>query len=65
MHNAICYHRVTEAQAACVRCVGWISGDFNLIYLFIKTKMSDNARHNLVESIFLNTASPIGGIEKS
>ena len=29
-HNAICYHRVREAQAAGTIMVGWISGEYNL-----------------------------------
>ena len=28
-HNTICYHRVREAQALGVLCVGWIPGGFN------------------------------------
>ena len=33
--------------------------------LFTKTTMPGNIRHNLVDSIFSNTASPIGDIEKA
>ena len=65
MHNAICYHRGREAQAAGIILVGWIPGEFNLADLFTKTTMSRNTRHNLVDLIFSNTASPIGDIEKA
>ena len=64
-HNSICYHRVGEAQAAVILRVGWIPGDFNLSDFFTKTTMPGNTRHNLVDSIFSNTASPIGDIDKS
>jgi len=38
-HNAICYHRVREAQAAGIIRVGWIEGKNNLADLFTKTTM--------------------------
>ena len=63
-HNFICYHRVREAQAAGIIRFGWIPGEFNLADFSTKTKMRWNTRHNLVDSIFSNTASPIGDIEK-
>ena len=44
--------------------VRWIPGEFNLKDLFTKTIMTGNKRHNLVESILLNSSSPIGGIDK-
>ena len=67
IHNAICYHRFRfrESQAAGVLCVGLIVGKFNLDDLFTKTKIPGNTRHNLVEYIFSNRASPIGGIDKA
>ena len=64
-HNYICYHRVRQDKAGGVLCVRWIPGDFNLDYLFTKTTMPGNTRHTLVEPIFSNIASPIGGIEKA
>ena len=64
-HNAIYYHRVREAQAAGILCVGWIIIEFNLADLFTKTKMPGNTRHNLVDSILSNTALPIGDIENA
>ena len=63
-HNSICYHSFREDQAAGILWVGWIPGEFNLEDLFTKTKMPDNTRHNLVYSLFSNTESPIGNIEK-
>ena len=63
--NTIYYQRVMEDQAAGILRVGWIPGEFNLEEWFIKTTMTGNTRHNLVDSIFSNTASPIGDIEKA
>ena len=65
MHNAICYHSIREDQDAGILWVGWIPGEFNLTDLFTKITMPGNTRHNLVDSIFSNTASPIGDIEKA
>jgi hypothetical protein len=58
-HNAICYHRVREAQAAGIIYVSWIPGQENLADLFTKTTMSGNIRNDIVESIVCNKASPI------
>ena len=58
-HNAICYHRVREAQAAGIIRVGWIEGKYNLADLFTKTTMSGNERHGMVENIFHNNAAPL------
>ena len=58
-HNAICYHRVREAQAAGTIRVGWIEGKYNLADLFTKTTISGNERHGIVEGIFHNDAAPI------
>ena len=58
-HNAICYHRVREAQAAGTIKVGWIEGKFNLADLFTKTTMAGNIRHGLVEGIFNNGATTL------
>lgn len=58
-HNAICYHRVREAQAAGTIRVGWIEGKYNLADLFTKTTMSGNERHGMVENIFHNNAAPL------
>ena len=53
---------VRESHDAYIIQVGWIPGEFNLTDLFTKTTMPVNTRHNLVDSIFYNTASPIGDI---
>ena len=58
-HNAICYHKVRESQAAGAIRVGWIDGKFNLADLFTKTTMAGNARNTLVENIFHNDATPM------
>ena len=63
-HNAICYYRVREAQTAGILRVGFIPGYFNLVDLFTKKIMHGNIKHNLVDSIFYNSASPIYDIEK-
>ena len=63
-NNSIYYHRVREEQATGILRVEWIPGEFNLEDLFTNTTMPGNTRHNLVESIFSNIASPIGDIEK-
>ena len=63
-HITICYHSVREYWAASVLCDVCIPGGFYMSDLFTKTTIPGNTRHNLVDSIFLNTASPIGGIKK-
>jgi len=40
-HNAICYHRIREAQAAGMIRVGWIEGEKNVADLFTKTTLSN------------------------
>ena len=55
---------VREDQNEGIPQVGWILAEFNLADLFTKTTMPGNTRHNLDNSIFSNTASPIGDIEK-
>ena len=58
-HNAICYHRVREAQAAGTIKVGWIMGEYNLADLFTKTTMTGDLKHRLVNNIFNNDAAPL------
>ena len=64
-HTAISYHRLREAQDAGILLIGWIKGEFNLVECFTKTTMPGNTRHNFFDSIFSNTASPLGDIEKA
>ena len=64
-YNAICYQIFMDYQDAGILRFGWIPGQFNLADLFTKTTMAGNTRHNLVDSIFSNTASRIGDIEKA
>ena len=52
-------------QDAGILRVGLIPGDFKPEDLFTNTTLPVNTRHNLVDSIFSNTSSPIGGIEKA
>ena len=63
--NTICYHRGKEARAEGILWVGCITGEFNLDDFFTKTTMHGNTRHDMVGSIFSNTVSPIGDIEKA
>lgn len=62
-HNAICYHRVREAQAAGTVRVGWIPGTENLADLLTKTTLTGNVRNDIVESIFMNQAARLDSIE--
>ena len=59
-HNAICYHRVREAQAAGIIRVGWIPGTENLADLLTKTTLAGNVKNDIVQSIFCNQACVIG-----
>ena len=56
-HNAICYHRVRESQAAGRIRVGWIPGKRNLADLSTKMTMAGNVRHSIMEVIFHNKAA--------
>lgn len=56
-HNAICYHRVREAQAAGMIRVGWIPGNHNLADLFTKTTMPGNVKNDIVSTILMNDAA--------
>ena len=56
-HNAICYHRVREVQAAGTIRVGWIEGQYNLADLLTKTTMPGNVRDGLVRNVFMNNAA--------
>jgi len=58
-HNAICYHRVREAQAAGVIRVGWIEGKNNIADLFTKTTLSNESTRRFVKSIFDDIATPL------
>jgi len=58
-HNAICYHRVREAQAAGVIRVGWIEGKENVADLFTKTTLSNESKRRFVQSIFDDIATPL------
>mmetsp|Transcript_15996 Transcript_15996/g.23839 ORF Transcript_15996/g.23839 Transcript_15996/m.23839 type:complete len:1130 (+) Transcript_15996:7540-10929(+) len=53
-HNAICYHRVREAQAAGIIRVGWIQGEYNQADLGTKTTLSTKRRYELVNEIMWN-----------
>ena len=59
-HNAICYHRVREAQAAQIIRVAWIPGDLNLSDVLTKTTMPANKKNRFVEQVFTNKATIIG-----
>ena len=58
-HNAICYHRVREAQAAGTIRVGWIEGKDNVADQFTKTTLSNETKRTFVQSIFNNRVTPL------
>ena len=58
-HNAICYHRVREAQAAGIIQVGWIEGEKNVADLFTKTTLSNEGKRRFVQSSFDDIATPL------
>ena len=58
-HNAICYHRVREAQACQMIRVGLIPGGFNKSDLLTKTTMPGNKKNGFVQQIFHNKATVI------
>jgi len=51
-HNALCYHRVREAQAAGMIRVGWIEWEKNIADLFTKTMLSNESKRKFVQFIF-------------
>jgi len=58
-HNAICYHRVREAQAAGMIRVGWIEGEKNVADIFTKTTLSSESKRNFVQLIFDDNSTPL------
>jgi hypothetical protein len=58
-HNAICYHRVRESQAAGIVSVLWIEGKHNLADLLTKTTLASNVKHDIADCIFSNNAAVI------
>jgi hypothetical protein len=58
-HNAICYHRVREAQAAGYIDVMWIGTHHNLADLLTKTTLAGNVKNDIVECIFSNKVAVI------
>jgi len=58
-HNAICYHRVREAQEAGIIRVGWIEGERNVADLFTKTTISNKSKRKFVQFIFDDIATPL------
>ena len=53
-HNAICYHRVCEAQATDIIRVGWIQGEYNQADLGTKITMSTKRRYEFMNEIMWN-----------
>ena len=51
-HNAICYHKVRESQAANMIRVGWILGEYNKADILIKSTLSTGRRYDLMNTIF-------------
>ena len=55
-HNAICYHRIRDAQAAQIIRVAWIPREINVSDLLTKTTMSANKKNQFVQEIFTNNS---------
>ena len=51
-HNAICYHKVREAQAARIVRIAWIEGEYNKADILTKTTLGTGRRYDLINSIF-------------
>ena len=45
--------------------VGWIPGEYNLEYLLMKTKITGNMRHGMIELIFYNKTVLVREKDKS
>jgi len=58
-HNAICYHRVHEAQAAGMVRVGWIEGEKNVADLSTKTTLSNESKRRFTQFIFDDNSTPL------
>jgi len=58
-HNAICYHRVREAQGAGMIRVGWIEGEKNAADLLTKTKLSNESKRGFIQFIFDDNSMPL------
>ena len=58
-HNAICYHRVREAQAAGIIRVGWIEGKENVTDVFTKTTISNESKRKCIQFIIDDIATPL------
>jgi hypothetical protein len=51
-HNAICYHKVREAQASGAQRVAWIQGEYNQADILTKTTLSTDVKANICHEIF-------------
>jgi len=51
-HNAICCHRVREAQATGIIRAGWIEREKNVADLFTKTTVSNQSKRRFVQFDF-------------
>ena len=58
-HNAMCYHRVREAQAAGIIRVGWVEGKENVADLFTKTTISNESKRIFIQFIISDIATPL------
>jgi len=56
-HNAICNHRVREAQAAGIIRVGWIEGKGNVADLFTKTTISNESKRKFIHFVIDDIAT--------
>ena len=58
-HNAICFHRVREAQSCGMISVLWIEGERNLADLFSKTTLSGKKRNEFIKQLFYDNCEVI------
>ena len=63
-HNAICFHRVREAQAAQIIRIAWIEGNTNIADLLTKTTLASNKKHEFINNVFSNKAAVISREDK-
>ena len=63
-HNAICYHRVREAEAAQIIRVAWIPGEMNVSDHLTKTTMPTNKKNQFLQEMITNNATVINKVSE-
>jgi hypothetical protein len=59
-HNAVCCHRVREAQAAGIINILWIGTEHNLADLLTNITLASNVKHDIADCIFANKSVILG-----